>query len=99
MTFFESFSKKRNFFFANQTLELKSYIKKMINDAYEGREAFSKNKVKEESNILVYIILIEKTFFTYIFLLVIYTIYTYVCFKMWPYILSINVRGNGMVAV
>lgn len=54
MTFFESFSKKRNFFFANQTLELKSYIKKMINDAYEGREAFSKNKVKEESNILVY---------------------------------------------
>lgn len=62
MTFFESFSKKRKFLFANQTLELKSYIKKMINDAYEGREAFSKNKVKEESNILVYIILIEKTF-------------------------------------
>lgn len=53
----------------------------MINDAYEGREAFSKNKVKEESNILVYIILIEKTFFTYIFLLVIYAIYTYVCFN------------------
>lgn len=67
--------------FANQTLELKSYIKKMINDAYEGREAFSKNKVKEESNILVYIILIEKTFFTDIFMLVIYTIYTYVCFN------------------
>lgn len=81
MTFFESFSKKRKFLFANQTLELKSYIKKMINDAYEGREAFSKNKVKEESNILVYIILIEKTFFTYIFLLVIYAIYTYVCFN------------------
>lgn len=53
----------------------------MINDAYEGREAFSKNKVKEESNILVYIILIEKTFFTDIFMLVIYTIYTYVCFN------------------
>lgn len=81
MTFFESFSKKRKFLFANQTLELKSYIKKMINDAYEGREAFSKNKVKEESNILVYIILIEKTFFTDIFMLVIYTIYTYVCFN------------------
>lgn len=81
MTFFESFSKKIKFLFANQTLELKSYIKKMINDAYEGREAFSKNKVKEESNILVYIILIEKTFFTYIFLLFIYTIYTYVCFN------------------
>lgn len=99
MTFFESFSKKRKFLFANQTLELKSYIKKMINDAYEGREAFSKNKVKEESNILVYIILIEKTFFTDIFMLVIYTIYTYVCFTMRPYILSINVRGNGMAAV
>lgn len=81
MTFFESFSKKIKFLFANQTLELKSYIKKMINDAYEEREAFSKNKVKEESNILVYIILIEKTFFTYIFLLVIYAIYTYVCFN------------------
>lgn len=54
MTFFESFSKKIKILFANQTLELKSYIKKMINDAYEGREAFSKNKVKEESNILVY---------------------------------------------
>lgn len=81
MTFFESFSKKIKFLFANQTLELKSYIKKMINDAYEEREAFSKNKVKEESNILVYIILIEKTFFTYIFLLFIYTIYTYVCFN------------------
>lgn len=99
MTFFESFSKKRKFLFANQTLELKSYIKKMINDAYEGREAFSKNKVKEESNILVYIILIEKNIFTDIFMLVIYTIYTYVCFTMWPYILSINVRCNGMVAV
>lgn len=99
MTFFESFSKKIKFLFANQTLELKSYIKKMINDAYEGREAFSKNKVKEESNILVYIILIEKNIFTDIFMLVIYTIYTYVCFKMWPYILSITVRGNGMVAV
>lgn len=81
MTFFESFSKKIKFLFANQTLELKSYIKKMINDAYEEREAFSKNKVKEESNILVYIILIEKTFFTYVFLLFIYTIYTYVCFN------------------
>lgn len=81
MTFFESFSKKIKFLIANQTLELKSYIKKMINDAYEGREAISKNKVKEESNILVYIILIEKTFFTYIFLLFIYTIYTYVCFN------------------
>lgn len=81
MTFFESFSKKIKFLFANQTLELKSYIKKMINDAYEEREAFSKNKVKEESNILVYIILIEKTCFTYIFLLFIYTIYTYVCFN------------------
>lgn len=81
MTFFYSFSKKIKFLFANQTLELKSYIKKMINDAFEEREAFSKNKVKEESNILVYIILIEKTFFTYIFLLVIYAIYTYVCFN------------------
>lgn len=95
MTFFESFSKKRKFLFANQTLELKSYIKKMINDAYEGREAFSKNKVKEESNILVYIILIEKTFL----LIFLCLLYTYVCFTMWPYILSINVRGNGMAAV
>lgn len=62
-------------------------------------EKHSKNKVKEESNILVYIILIEKTFFTDIFMLVIYTIYTYVCFKMWPYILSITVRGNGMCRI
>lgn len=95
MTFFESFSKKIKILFANQTLELKSYIKKMINDAYEGREAFSKNKVKEESNILVYIILIEKTFL----LICLCLLYTYVCFTMWPYILSINVRGNGMAAV
>lgn len=86
--------------FANQTLELKSYIKKMINDAFEEREAFSKNKVKEESNILVYIILIEKLFLLIFFcLLSMQYIHMYVLITMWPYILSINVRGNGMVAV
>lgn len=47
MTFFESFSKKIKILFANQTLELKSYIKKMINDAYEGREAYAKIKSKK----------------------------------------------------
>lgn len=64
MTFFESFSKKIKCLFANQTLELKSYIKKMMH-INEGREACSKNKIKEQSDI--YIILFKNISYLYFY--------------------------------